>query len=198
MKRYTILKYDFDTRANILKLEIKDDWEESNKNLWLNNKSNIREGLIFSYGIENYESKIENFIDIGYKPFSVIAFHNDFFNQARNAFVGGAYYPALTAACALGERILNQLVLHLRDDHQDTPQYKRVYKNDSFDNWDLAIDTLEAWDVLLPNVAKAFRSLRDIRHRSLHFNPETETDTHQKALDALLVLSEIIQEQFQA
>ncbi len=196
MKRYTVLKYELDTRANVLSMEISDDWEESNITLWKANKRSIREGLIFQYGTSSYEEKIKDFMDMGSKPISVIAFHNEFFDQIRSAFVVSAYYPALTAACALGERILNQLIIHLRDEFKDTPQYKRVYKKNSFDDWNLAIKTLEEWDVLLPDVAVALRSLKEIRHRSIHFDPEVESNTREKALDAILKLSEIIQGQF--
>jgi hypothetical protein len=73
-----------------------------------------------------------------------VAFHNVFFNQVRDSFVIGSYYPALTAACALGERILNHLVLGLRDSFRTAEEYKRVYRKDSFDNWMIPIDVLEA------------------------------------------------------
>ena len=62
-------------------------------------------------------------------------------------------YPALTGACALGERILNYLILNLRDDFHSTPEYKQVYRKDSFDQWDAPINALASWGVLLPEVA---------------------------------------------
>lgn len=114
------------------------------------------------------------------------------------AFVAGAYYPALTAASALGERILNHLILALREDFRLTPQYKAVARKDSFDNWDLAIDTLVAWDVLLPSVVENFRDLRDVRHRTLHFNPETDKNDRELAVRALGLLTRIVREQFSA
>jgi len=127
-----------------------------------------------------------------------VAFHNRFFRQARTAFIAGAYYPALTAACALAERILNHLILALRDDFRATAQYKTVARKDSFDNWDLAIDTLHAWDVLLPSVVEQYRHLRDVRHRALHFNPETDNNDRSLALRALGLLTDIVREQFSA
>jgi hypothetical protein len=108
----------------------------------------------------------------------------------------GSYYPALTAACALGERILNHLVLALRDNFKSTSQYKSVYNKQSFDDWDLAIDTLEAWGVLLPAAVEAFRSLKSERHRAIHFRPETDQDDRSLALSALQSLAKVIQEQF--
>lgn len=57
------------------------------------------------------EAKISRLIEIGSKPFSVVSFHNRFFGQVRHAYVVGAAYPAATGTCALGERVLNHLVL---------------------------------------------------------------------------------------
>lgn len=145
MKRYRVLNEDLDTRANVLAVEVEDDWDKPIKAQWLQNKEEIKRGLLFEYGFEDATTKLENFMDLGLKPFSVVAYHNRFADQARRAFVVGAYYPALTGACALGERILNHLVLNLRGEFKGTPEYKKVYRKDSLDNWDLAIDTLEAW-----------------------------------------------------
>ena len=161
MKRYRILAYDFDTRATILSREIEEAWEPQVKEIWAENKIRVREGLLAEYGPWDGFRKIDDFTEMGSAPVSVIAFHNNFFRQVRSAFVIGAYYPALTGACALGERILNQLVLQLREDLRGSPEYKKVYNRDSFDNWDLAIDTLENWQVVLPEVVVNFRKLRD-------------------------------------
>jgi len=143
---------------------IKDDWDESVKQSHRENKAAIQEGIVADYGKHNASRKVEDFAELGNSPISVVAFHNRFFRQARTAFIAGAYYPALTGVCALGERVLNQLVLELREDYKGTPEYKKVYRKQSFDNWDLAIDTLERWGVLLPDAADSFRELRDARH----------------------------------
>ncbi|MBW1859352.1 MAG: hypothetical protein JRI70_04555 [Deltaproteobacteria bacterium] len=144
------------------------------------------------------ETKRQNFIDLGDKSLSILAFHNRFFEQIRTAFVMGAYYPALTAACALGERILNYLLLILRDDFKNTPEYKTVYRKDSFDNWDLPINTLESWGILLTEVAKKFRHLKDMRNKAIHFRPEVDRNDRELALEAIHCLREIIRNQFSA
>lgn len=110
----------------------------------------------------------------------------------------GSYYPALTAACALGERILNHLILLLRDDHKATPEYKRVYAKHSFDKWDVAIDTLAGWMVLLPNVVLEFKKLRDRRNDAIHFRPEVDTNDRDLALQAIRSLESILGAQFNA
>ncbi|MCK4233861.1 hypothetical protein KAX75_05500 [candidate division WOR-3 bacterium] len=198
MKRYRVLRMDFDTRANILQTDIKDSWKKDIKQLHRKNKEGVINGLKFEFGVLNFEQKLKNFIDIGANPLSIIAFHNRFFRQVRNAFVIGSYYPALTSTCALGERILNHLILRLRNDFKSTPEYKKVYRKKSFDNWDLAIDTLESWGILQKKSTIVFRNLRDIRHKSIHFDPKTESNDREIALKAIHKMNEIIDNQFSA
>jgi hypothetical protein len=184
MKRYRILSFDLDTRATFLSMKIQD--------------KRIAQGLLEEYGSHLAELKLQNFIELGPMPISILAFHNEFLHQVRTAFVMGAYYPALTAACALGERILNRLILLLRDDFAETPEYKRVYKKDSFDNWNLAISTLNSWGVLRPEAVDTFKKLSSIRNRTIHFNPETDKNAPALALEAIRLLNTIIEVQFSA
>lgn len=198
MKRYRVTTYDFDARANLLALEIRDDWEEQVRALHVENQRLIRQGLFEEFGTQDGATKIQNFLDLGPKPVSVIAFHNHFAQQARVAFVMGSYYPSLTACCALGERILNHLIIRLRGHYRATPEYKRVHRKQSIDDWTLAINTLESWNVLLPEAVGAFRELAVMRHRSIHFNPEIESDVRTRALEANGALNRIIGSQFSA
>lgn len=198
MKRYRILSMDFDSTVYSLTLEIREEWEERIKKQHRENKKSIEKSLIDSYGSIAREGKHKNFIDFGAIPFSILAFHNRFFRQLRTAFVMGAYYPALTAACSLGERILNYLILILREDYKHTPEYKIVFRKDSFDNWDVAINALESWGVLLPDVVKNFRLLRDMRHKAIHFRPEVDRNDRELALEAIHCLRDIISNQFSA
>ena len=130
MKRHRILNFDFDNRVSLLRDPIGEDWEENVKKLHLQNRRRVEESLIATYWELFKEAKKDNFIALDSKPFSILAFHNRFFEQIRISFIMGAYYPALTGACALGERILNYLILVLRDEYKSTPEYKRVYKKD--------------------------------------------------------------------
>lgn len=196
MKRYRVIIWDFDTRVHSLVDPISDDWEPHVREMHLEYRKQVEQSLIEQWGNGDCEAKKQNFIDLGRKEFSVIAFHNRFFSQARAAFVVGAYYPALTSACALGERILNHLILALRENYKKTREYKKVYRKDSFDDWSLAIDTLESWDVLLPEAVSEFRALMDMRHKALHFRPETDSNDRQLALDAITCLQRVITAQF--
>ena len=196
MRRYRILSFDFDSRATILRERPSPEWEGKVRTQWEANRASVEAGLVREFGEVASEAKRANFVAIGPRPLSVLAFHNRFAAQHRTAFVAGAYYPALTAACALGERILNHLVLRLREYYRSTPEYKRVHGKDSFDRWQLAIDTLAAWHVLQPDAIEAFRDLEAVRNRALHFHPATDTNDRVLALEALSLIDRIITAQF--
>ncbi len=198
MKRHRVLSYDIDTRASLLSLKIEDTWEPDVQELHRQNQDNIRRGLLAEFGERNAEAKIQNFIDLENSPFSIVAYHNKFLRQIRYAFVIGSYYAALTGACALGERILNHLLLNLRESYKSTPEYKLIYRKSSFANWYLAITTLHAWGVLLPEAVRAYEQLLIIRNRTIHFDPATDHNDRELALRAITTLAKIIDTQFTA
>lgn len=197
MKRYRIFKFDFDSRAHSLE-PAQEAWNQEVKEQHEQNRLRAIEGMKNQFGEFGLDHKIKNFIDLKFKPFSVISFHNKFLEQCRNSFVIGSYYPALTSACALGERILNHLVIGLRDNYKASQEYKKVYRKDSFDYWPLPIETLESWGVLTPEAASKFRELNEKRNRAIHFNPETDHNDRDLALEAIHLLQEIVSLQFSA
>src|SRR6185437_16568300 len=133
-RRHLSYTLDFDTRLHTLE-DPGEGWDEAAKAMHLTNREQTRQSLAAEFGADQLDAKIQNFVAIGSKPFSVLAYHNPLFDEARRAFVIGAYYPALVGACALGERILNHLILDLRAHYGHTPEYKKVYRKDSFDDW---------------------------------------------------------------
>lgn len=197
MKRYRIFCFDFNLSHSSFE-PAKDQWDENVKRLHEENRLNAIEKMKIQFGDKNLEYKIQNFIDLKEKFPSIIAFHNKFLEQCRNSFVIGSYYPALTSACALGERVLNHLIIKLRENYRSTPEYKKVYKKNSFDDWTLAIETLESWSVLLPETVKVFNSLKVKRNHAIHFNPETDTNDRELALKAIHDIQDIIRLQFGA
>ncbi|MBE4112141.1 hypothetical protein HJ114_24250 [Vibrio parahaemolyticus] len=131
MKRYRILSFDFDSRAHSLE-PIQEQWDEVVKEQHRKNQERTIKGLVTEFGEYAIEQKVNNFKELKFKPFSVAAFHNKFLEQVRRSYVMGCYYPALTGACALGERILNHMVLLLRDYHKDAPEYKKTLSQTVF------------------------------------------------------------------
>lgn len=197
MKRYRLFNFDLDSRASVLGLKIREEWGENVKNLHIENKKKVEELFRKEFGELNWEEKSRNIQDLGSSPISIIAFHNKFFKQVRDSFVIGSYFPSLTGVCSLAERILNYLVLVLRTDYSSTPEYKKIYKQKSFTDWDLMIDTLKTWDILLPNVIANFKDLKMIRNNNaIHFDPNIEQKDRNLALKAIRLMSEIIGSQF--
>ena len=196
-RRHLSYTMDFDTRSLVFE-ESGEAWVEEARCLHLENREQVEAGLAREFGVDHLDKKIANFVDIKSKPFSILAYHNHFFEQTRRSFVIGSYYPALVGACALGERILNHLILDLRDFYKHKPEYKLVYRKQSFDDWDLPIDTLKSWDVLLPKAATEFRALKTLRHRSIHFSVDTYSTLREDALASILHMREIIDQQFTA
>jgi hypothetical protein len=198
MKRYRVLSFDFDSNPSILKNAI--EREQEGKATEQHRKS-IGETIAWLrafYGETYIEQKIQNYIDLGAQSISILAFHNKFFRQARNAFVIRAYYPALTSIGALGERILNHLMIKLRDYYKSTPEYKKIHNKGSFDDWRVPIDVLSKWSILLPEVAAKFEELRVLRNDTLHFRPETDSNDRILALKAIHCMEKIISRQFSA
>lgn len=198
MKRYRVIEMDFDARANILSLVIDPSWKPELQEEHRRHKESVLQGLMAEVGPQCFDNKVQNFVDVGPAPFSVVSFHNKFFRQARYAFMIGGYYPSLTTVCALGERILNYLIRTLRGDFISTPEYKKVARKDSFDRWEIPIGILSAWGVLLPKAADLFQSLRDLRNHALHFDPTVDTNDRPLSLEALRYMSQIIDCQFSA
>lgn len=196
MKRYRPLVYSFDARPAQISPEGRENWEPHVQAVWLENERRVKESIIHEFGAEGYERKIADFRTHGTIPISVVAHHNAIFKQARDAYVFGAYYAALAAAVTLGERLLNRLVLELREFFRSTPEYKKVHRNNSFDNWRLMIDVLLAWGVLRPKCCKSLEKLERLRHRTVHFNPEIIEKEREYCQDALRLLSDFIQNQF--
>jgi hypothetical protein len=199
MRRYYVPPFFGLWDARVHHLEMPgENWEESVKSVHLQNRARIIDGLKGEYGTQQIEARINNFKELGDAPMSIVSYHNLFFRQAREAFIVEAYYPALTGACALGERILNHLILDLRDHFRSRETYKEVHRKEAIDDWDRAIGILEDWGVLEPGIGENFQGLKSLRHKSLHFNPQTYVRVRDDAFEALKTLKSIIVGQFAA
>ncbi len=95
-RRHRTSFFDFDTRATVLAMEIQEHWEEKSKVMWRENKVRIIDGLRRTFGELDIDRKVQDFTDMGAKPFSIIAYHNTLFEHVRVAFTAGAYYPVTT------------------------------------------------------------------------------------------------------
>ncbi len=196
-RRYMAFAVSFDTRAHILTTTIEDDWEPNVQDQWRRNREGVRQGLIHEFGNDDHERKITDFGALGPAPWSVVALHNEFTMQVRKAFVAGAYYPALVASGAVGERLLNQLVVRLRAEYADHPATVEVAEARSISNWRTCISTLAAWQVLDLAAVSKFNELNRLRNRAVHYGEHLDnSDARQDALAAVQVVQDIVQHLF--
>ncbi len=84
----------------------------------------------------------------------------------------------------------------MRDDFRSTPEYRKVNRKNSFDNWNLPIDTLSSWGILLLEVVDLFRELKEKRNNAIHFRPDVDKNDRELALQSILCLGDIIAKQF--
>ena len=193
-RRFMPLKMTFDTRSMLLKTEISEDWEPHIQDQWRVNRGHVIEGILHEHGVADYSQKVQSTADLGPAPWSVVARHNLYLGQIRKSFVSGSYYPALLGACGLGERILNQLLLTLRDDFVEHPATKRIATKGSVDDWKVAAKTLLAWKVIDKDCNSRFESLRKLRNDAIHYRSGLDdTDARSEALIAIQRLQEVIE-----
>jgi hypothetical protein len=186
-RRYRPIQVTFDTRNLILELEIQDEWASEIKALWEENKARVRADLIAEFGSADAEDKLENYRAMGPAPWSVVFEHSVLLRQVRSSFAHGDFYPALVGACALGERLLHQLVLALREDFVNHPAtIKRVRAGNLGNEWGSLITVLQGWEILDEEVADTYRELEQRRHQEVHFDPGLSAVERNAALVALL------------
>lgn len=197
-RRYLAQAISYDTRSRTLNDEINPEWDPKVIALHEDNRRQTRMWLIHEFGNDEHERKIDDYSAMGSAPWSVVDRHNLFMRQVRYSFAFGTYYPALVGACALGERLLNELVIRLRGAYSSHPATVKVATQRTFTDWLLCIEALFNWDVLDDPLATKFNDLRKFRNRSVHYGTHlTGSDARDDALHAVLLIQEIIEALFQ-
>lgn len=209
MKRYMLASYQIDSRPMHLREPLA-HWDEPARTAALARREQTLLDLEADYGARNITEKAENFKDVGPFPQSILSYHNSFLIQVRSAFVFASYYPALTGAASLGERLLNHLVIKLHPHFTKSRTYKRAKRvacAGGDDSWTALLDILTDWEVLLPAatfsnseypaVADQFDALHKLRNKSVHYHGgEIESDIRGAALKAIELVQSIILRQF--
>src|ERR1700760_710825 len=145
-RRYRPIPTTFDYRANVINLTIEDEWPTERQEQWSEIKETAIATLLADLGVIDSERKIADYLALGAPPESLAFEHVEALKQVRSAFAHGDYYPALVEACALGERIFNQLILELREDFRDYPDTPRkILRRETHTDWRTAIDALRRW-----------------------------------------------------
>ncbi len=150
----------------------------------------IKQHVASRYGDSNLDEKFERYMSFNPPSLRVITEYHDLLQEIEDCFVFGLYYPALTSACCLGERIFNILMLRLRDYYKSSEHYKHIYRKDSFDDWSKSVGILYDWRVIASDdVRTKYEELKDIRHEIIHFNKLEDIEA--KAISALRIIYDI-------
>lgn len=192
-RRYRPVPTTFDYRANVINLAIEDDWTPEIQQQWRDVKDSAIATLLTELGVNDSVRKVADYLALGPPPESFAFEHLPALEQVRSALTHGDYYPALVGACALGERIFNQLIRDLRDDFRDhagTP--RKIQNSDTHTDWRTAIDALHRWGVLSDELAGTYKSLRQLRNEAVHFTPGLDATAREPALEAVAAVQTII------
>ncbi|MGE4545308.1 MAG: hypothetical protein AB7D06_14460 [Pedobacter sp.] len=166
----------------------------------LNNESmrghydHISNGLKAEWGEQGFPEKLSRFKELNLSFLGIPEEYYSFLWDIVSSYCCGRYYPAMTSAGALGERILNRLIIKTREYFKSSSHYKKIYKKDSFDQWDYPVLVLKEWGVISSKVAEIFLILKSFRNDSIHYNDNYDFEKNAEA--AVRALSEIIDLQF--
>ena len=154
------------------------------------NQQEIRNFVISRYGDSDIENKYKRYISFRPPSLRVIMEYHALLQEIEDSYVDGLYYPSLTSACCLGERIFNILILRLRDYYKTSEHYKHIYQKESFNDRTKSIEILCDWKVINSDDIKTkYEELQKIRHGVIHFNKLEDIEV--KAINALRIIYDI-------
>lgn len=129
--------------------------------------------LIEEHGEESIDEKYLRWAEVSRANMWVLEEFNEFLDEISKAYIRGYYYLSITGACCLTERILNRLVVKLKNHYKTSPRYKLLYgREQQIQNWSLLIDTLEEWGVLNDEQVKVCKRLYKYRNETVHYIPD--------------------------
>lgn len=183
-RMYKVVNFNLDLRVNSIKNDI------------LNQKSkdSALSSLKYEYGELNFEDKLKRFLDLN---FAFIGLPEEYYNLLLpiiSAYYCGYFYPAMTGAGSLGERILNRLMFKTLHHFKASLYYRKFYNKNSSDNWELLVEALKDWKVISDTVGNLFLDLKTYRNDSIHYNEGYDFEKNTK--EAILILIRIINNQF--
>lgn len=162
---YRLITFFIDGRRGIFD-DLKDIKNAHVKNM----QKEIKKHLILMFGEHEFSKKFKRWKSINPPCLYIIEEYVDKLNITIDAYSCGYFYPAMTSACALGERILNRLLLKTKKHFKSNQFYKKVYNKDSFNDWDFMIKVLADWKILNKELVDIFAKLKEFRNDSIHYN----------------------------
>jgi len=180
---HRVTSFVLDTRASILKHNLPTEAQEA-----------IVRRFKAEWGELDFDSKIDRFKKLDLALLGIPEEYYELLMSIVSAYCCSYFYPAITGAGSLGERILNRLIIKTRGYFKSSRHYKKVWNKQSFDHWDLPINVLKEWNIISDEVAGSFLELKTYRNDSIHYNDgyDFELNSHK----AIKALAEIINGQF--
>jgi hypothetical protein len=194
LRRYRLMPVAFNAGHHILE-PTDPTWEPRVRQLHDENRQAMVDRLRYVHGEANLNAVIGNVRDLGSDPWSTIGWHIHLWLEVRHAFVSGAYFPAAVSAGALGERILNHLLVDLADDCASDDD-RRLIAKEKAPTYGAALRILRRWAVLEPRAVQEFDRLRSLRNSLVHFDPALYEDLRGRSLEAVTALRDAIDSQF--
>ena len=188
MKRYRFSNFYIDGTRGILR---------NNKlppSILEKERDQLKSHIILKYGQNDADGKLERYLEYDPPNICVISEYLGLLHDIADTYVFGKYYPALTGAASLGERIYNILILKLREYHKGHALYKTIYNKESIQDWHEAIDILAQWNIIDSETEASYRRLAILRKNSVHFGDIP--NIRKSAIDALNIIMEITNKLF--
>ena len=161
MKRYRWTKFFIDTERNFVRHPT---WAADPRTV-----SGAVAGVAYKHGLLDIQDKYDRWLKLSPPSLCVPIEWHELLREAESAYIHGDYYPALTSACCLGERVLNHLLIGLRGYFTNSPRYKEVARKESFQDWNGLIGILSEWGILNDDLAQQFKELLNLRNPAVHF-----------------------------
>src|SRR5437763_543758 len=105
MKRYRIANMYFDGTRNLLR---------HSAPMLEPQRVQLKNELIMKFGQDDSDNKLTRYKEFDPPNICVVSEYIPLLQSLSDAYVFGSYYPALTGACSLGERIFNIVILRVR------------------------------------------------------------------------------------
>jgi hypothetical protein len=180
---YRVTSFVLDTRVNSLKHDLPPEQLE-------------REVQHYKaeWGEFDFNSKLERFKKLDLAFIGIPEEYYDLLMSVVSSYCCGYFYPAMTGAGSLGERILNRLIIKTREHFKSSRHYKKVWNKQSFEQWDFPVNVLTEWSIISDEVAKSFLELKTYRNDSIHYNDGYNFEKN--SFSAIKAVANIVNGQF--
>jgi hypothetical protein len=158
-RRYRLMSFFVDTSRNLYSSKYTKQQADSHT-----------EYLKSIFGEQDFQHKYERWIKIEYPEVGLIDEYPNKITEIINTYCSGYYYPAVTSACCLAERILNRLILKTRKYFTSHSNYKRIFRKSSFNDWDKMLEIISDWQLIPEKSIEILCEIKNIRHQSIHYN----------------------------